>query len=185
MDGGPLKVFEDVFPGQSAKAVSRANKQAVKRKVEIRATVETVEVLFKGNRVASHVRNFLKGKHTTVKEHMPSSHRRYAEWTPDRIRRWAATVGPEAEAHAVAIMEHRTHPEQGFREALGIMRLFREYGTQRLEAACKRASKYRLYSYKAVSNILKTGADKIDKRKNASALPPIVHDNIRGPGYYH
>lgn len=157
----------------------------VKRKVEIRATVETVEVLFKGNRVASHVRNFLKGKHTTVKEHMPSSHRRYAEWTPDRIRRWAATVGPETEAHVVAIMEHRTHPEQGFRAALGIMRLFREYGTQRLEAACKRASKYRLYSYKAVSNILKTSADKIDKRKNASALPPIVHDNIRGPGYYH
>jgi len=49
----------------------------------------------------------------------------------------------------------------------------------------KRASKYRLYSYKGVANILATGADRLDASKNATALPPIVHDNIRGPGYYH
>jgi len=157
----------------------------VKKKVDIRATSTTVEVLFKGNRIASHARSFQKGKHTTIKEHMPSSHRRYAEWTPERIRRWAATVGPETEAHVASIMEHRTHPEQGFRAALGIMRLFKQYGAQRLEAACKRASKYRLYSYKGVANILKTGADRLDASKNAPTLPPIVHDNIRGPGYYH
>jgi hypothetical protein len=54
-----------------------------------------------------------------------------------------------------------------------------------MEAACKRASKYRLYSYKGLANILKTGADKLDVRKNTPAAPPIVHDNIRGPGYYH
>lgn len=157
----------------------------VKKQVDIRATSATVEVLFKGNRIASHARSSLKGKHTTVKEHMPSSHRRYAEWTPVRIRRWAATVGPQTESHVAAIMEHRTHPEQGFRAALGIMRLFKLYGADRLEAACKRASKYRLYSYKGVANILKTGADRLDASKNAPALPPIIHDNIRGPGYYH
>ena len=157
----------------------------VKKKVDIRMTSATVEVLFKHNRVASHVRSFLKGKHTTLPEHMPSSHRRYAEWTPERIRRWAATVGPETEGLVVAIMEHRTHPEQGFRSALGIMRLYEEYGVERLEAACKRASKYRIYSCKGVANILKTGADKLDVRKSTPAAPPIVHDNIRGPGYYH
>lgn len=157
----------------------------VKKKVDIRSTAATVEVLFRGNRVASHTRSFLKGKHTTISEHMPSSHRRYAEWTPERIRRWAATVGPETEAHVAAIMEHRTHPEQGFRAALGIMRLQKQYGAQRLEAACRRAAKYKLYSYRGVSNILKTGADRLDVHKSAPAAPPIVHDNIRGPGYYH
>jgi transposase len=157
----------------------------VKKKVEIRATAVTVEVLFKGNRVASHARSFVKGGHTTLPEHMPSSHRRYAEWTPQRIRRWAATVGPETEAHVGAIMERRTHPEQGFRAALGIMRLFREYGTERMEAACRRAAKYRLYSYKGVANILKTGADRLNVGKSAPTAAPIVHDNIRGPGYYH
>jgi len=157
----------------------------VKKKVEIRATSATVEVLFLGNRVASHARSSLKGKPTTVKEHMPSSHRKYAEWTPERIRRWAATVGPETEAHVAAIMEHRTHPEQGFRAALGIMRLFKQYGAERLEAACRRASKYRIFSYKGVANILKTGADKLDNSRSMAATLPIDHDNIRGPGYYH
>jgi hypothetical protein len=36
-----------------------------------------------------------------------------------------------------------------------------------------------------VANILKTGADKLDVRKNTPVAPPIVHDNIRGPSYYH
>ncbi len=157
----------------------------VKKKVDIRVTATTVEVLFKHNRVASHARSFLKGKHTTLPEHMPSSHRRYAEWTPERILRWAATVGPETAGHVAAIMEHRTHPEQGFRSALGIMRLAKEYDSDRLETACKRASKYRIYSYKGVANILKTGVDKLDVRRNTPAAAPIVHDNIRGPGYYH
>lgn len=157
----------------------------VRKKVDIRATSASVEVLFQGNRVASHARSYIKGKPTTLAEHMPSSHRRHAEWTPERIRSWAATVGPQTEAHVSAIMEHRTHPEQGFRAALGIMRLLKQYGTERLEAACKRASRYRLYSYKGVSNILKTGADRLDDHKSAPAVPPIVHDNIRGPEYYH
>src|SRR4030067_3354936 len=70
----------------------------VRKKGDIRATGATVEVLFKGNRVASHARSFLKGKHTTLSEHMPSSHRRYAEWTPARLRGWAAPGAPEAGA---------------------------------------------------------------------------------------
>ncbi len=157
----------------------------VKKRVEARYTVTTVEIFFMGNRVASHVRSFKKGGHTTDPAHMPSSHRRYAEWTPDRIRRWAATIGPETAGHVVAIMEHRPHPEQGFRSAMGIVRLANQYGNDRLEAACKRASRYRIYSYKGVANILATGADKLDERKNTPASAPIVHDNIRGPGYYH
>ena len=156
-----------------------------KKQVDIRSTASTVEAFHDGKRVVSHVRSSLKGKHTTVHDHMPSSHRRHAEWTPERIRRWAEEVGPETAAHVITIMERRTHPEQGFRAALGIMRLLREYGAERLEAACRRAAKYRLYSYKAVANILKTGADKQDGSANAPAPPPILHDNIRGPGYYH
>src|SRR4030067_288961 len=70
----------------------------VKKKVEIRATSTTVEVLFQGNRVASHAKSFLKGKHTTLNEHMPSFPSRDTGWRPERIRRWAATVGPETEA---------------------------------------------------------------------------------------
>ncbi len=157
----------------------------VKKRVEARYTATAVEVFFAGARVASHVRSFRKGHHTTDPAHMPSSHRRYAEWTPARILRWAATVGKETEAHVAAIMEHRPHPEQGFRAALGIMRLAKQYRPERIEAACKRASAYRIYSYRGVESILKTGADRKDPKQDAPSAPVIPHDNIRGPGYYH
>lgn len=157
----------------------------VRKRVEARYTATVVEIFFQGNRVASHVRSFQKGRHTTDSAHMPSSHRRYAEWTPDRILRWAATIGKETERHVAAIMEHRPHPEQGFRSALGIMRLAKEYGNERLEAACKRAFSFRIYSYRGVESILKTGADRKEGKKEVLSALPILHDNIRGPGYYH
>jgi transposase len=157
----------------------------VKKKVEARYTAATVEILFKGNRVASHLRSYRKGKHTTTPEHMPSSHRRYAEWTPQRILRWAATIGPETEKYVAALMESRPHPEQGFRAALGIMRLAKQYGKERIEAACKRASAFRIYSYRGVASILATGVDKKEGKRESRVAPVILHDNIRGPGYYH
>jgi transposase len=157
----------------------------VKKRVEARYTAATVEIFFKGNRVASHLRSYRKGKHTTTPEHMPSSHRRYAEWTPQRILRWAATIGPETEKYVAALMESRPHPEQGFRAALGIMRLAKQYGKERIEAACKRAGAFRIYSYRGVASILATGADKKEDKRESPVAPVILHDNIRGPGYYH
>jgi hypothetical protein len=50
--------------------------------VRVRATDSTVECFFKGGRVAAHVRSYLKGKHTTLPEHMPSAHRKHMKWTP-------------------------------------------------------------------------------------------------------
>jgi transposase len=61
--------------------------------------------------------------HTTIPEHMPSAHRRYAEWTPARMKREAAKIGPATIALMEAIMKAKPHPEQGFRACLGILRL--------------------------------------------------------------
>ena len=54
----------------------------------------TVEVFHRGQRVAAHERRYSGRRHGTDPDHMPSAHRRYAEWTPERFRRWAAAVGP-------------------------------------------------------------------------------------------
>jgi DNA replication protein DnaC len=59
---------------------------------------------------------------------MPSSHRRYANWTLDRIRTDAAAIGPSTSALCDLILEHRPHPEQGFRACLGIVRLVKPFG---------------------------------------------------------
>ena len=88
-----------------------------------RITARTVEVFHHGKRVAAHVRSSSNRKHTTVREHMPSSHRRYADWTPERIQRQAGEIGPKTSALIEIILRERTHPEQGFRASIGILRL--------------------------------------------------------------
>ena len=102
--------------------------QLVRKSLEARYSERTVECFHKGQRVASHVRSHLKGRHTTVAEHMPASHRSYAEWTPQRLIRWAEKTGPAAASVVQSILERRAHPQQGFRSALGIMRLGKSFG---------------------------------------------------------
>ena len=157
--------------------------QLRKEVVDARITATTVELLFKGKRVASHPRSFVHGRHTTDPAHMPESHRRYLEWTPSRIVRWAEKSGPSTVELVKEIMERRPHPEQGFRSCLGIMRLGRHYGQERLEAACKRALLLKAYSYKSVESILKNKLDGRDLPAQR-ATRPIAHENIRGTVYY-
>src|SRR5246127_356471 len=107
--------------------------------VDARLTARTVEIFLKGERIAAHMRGAGNHKHTTVTEHMPSSHRRYAGWTIERIRADARLIGPATAALCELILEQRPHPEQGFRACLGVVRLARPYGAERLEAAAERA----------------------------------------------
>lgn len=98
----------------------------IRQQVDVRATAKTIEIFHRGMRIAAHRRRYGGRRHGTNPDHMPSSHRRYAEWTPDRFRRWAASVGPETEGFITAILAARPHPEQGFRTCLGVLRLFRD-----------------------------------------------------------
>jgi transposase len=159
--------------------------QLVKEQVDVCFTNHSVEVLFKNHRVASHKRSYKQGSFTTLKEHMPKSHQRYLEWTPSRIIKWAGRNGPKTKKLVSRIMENRPHPEQGFRSALGIMRLAKHYSPERLEQACARALLIKGYSYNSVKSILKNGLDQ------QSLLPelaehtcPATHQNIRGKQYY-
>jgi transposase len=148
-----------------------------------RITARTVELFHRGKRVAAHARSSSDRKHTTVREHMPSSHRRYAEWTPERIQRQADAIGPKTSALVEIILRERSHPEQGFRACIGILRHARSFGGERLEAACDRAIEIGARSYTSVTSILKTN---LDRKRPAPATdgPAIAHDNIRGPRYF-
>ena len=123
--------------------------------------------------------------HTTLPEHMPSSHRRYADWTIDRIRQEAASVGPATSALCELILERRPHPEQGFRACRGILRLLRTFGRERLEAAAARAIDIGALSYGSVRSILDHKLDRHAAHKRAADGAPIVHPNIRGARYYN
>ena len=159
--------------------------QLVRQKVEVRVTAAIVECFHKGKRVASHVRSFQKGGHTTVKEHMPQAHRDYVEWTPERLVRWALESGGATAQVVEFILASRVHPHQGFRACLGILRLGKQYGAERLEAACARAQAIQSMSYRSIESILKQGLDRQGLPSRAPQRPPIEHGNVRGAGYYH
>lgn len=161
--------------------------QLVKEELDARMTATTVELFRKGKRVASHVKSPRKGGFTTLVEHMPASHRHYAQWTPERLVRWAEEAGGQTAALITAVLEGRPHPQQGFRSCLGIMGLGKSYGQGRLEAACSRALALGTTSYKSIQSILKTGLDSqpLPAQADRQLELSIDHDNIRGPGYYH
>jgi hypothetical protein len=82
-------------------------------------------------------------------------------------------------------MEHRPHPEQGYRSCLGLQRLARSYGADRLEAACVRAMSIRSPTFRSVDAILKSGMDRQPARSEPTQTSLPLHENVRGPDYYH
>ena len=90
-------------------------------------------------------------------------------------------------AHALcaAILADRPHPEQGFRSCLGILRLAKKYGEQRVENACARCVSVNARSYRSVESVLRHGLDSLPIHDVSEATEaPIDHENVRGRGYY-
>ena len=179
--------------------------------ISARITASTIELFHRGRRVASHVRSRQQRRHTTTREHMPSAHRRYAGWTHERLQQDAETVGPHTACLIEAILKKKPHPEQGFRACLGILRLRKSYGPDRLEAACGRAFEINGLSYSSVASppaglegrrsgppcrlfdasrlqtgtsILKNNIDRRPPDPDAADGPTIRHQHLRGPTYF-
>ena len=82
-------------------------------------------------------------------------------------------------------MASRNHPQQAYRSCLGILRLGKAYGDERLEAACQRALTLGSCRYKSIESILKHRLDEQPLEEQQELPLPEAHDNIRGPAYYH
>ena len=156
----------------------------IREQVDTRATVRTIEVFHRGQRVAAHARRYGGPRHGTNPDHMPSTHRRYAEWTPDRFARQARDIGPNTEALILSVLGRRRHPEQGFRTCIGILRLFRGLTADRVEAVSQRAIEVGVLSYDSVASILRHRLDRSASPQAADGTP-LLHENIRGPRYFH
>ena len=155
----------------------------IHKEVDIKATPNLIEIYCNGNRICSHNRNSKAHDYTTVTEHMPKSHQKYLEWTPDRILHYAGKYGQAVQTFVQKVMATRKFPEQAYKSCLGIIRLENKYSAERLNLACLRALEYRAYSYKSVVNILQKGLDKQASLTSANTVF-INHENIRGSNYY-
>jgi transposase len=158
--------------------------QLIHEKLDIRLTGTTVEAFNKGVRVAAHVRSQVKGGYTTLPDHMPPSHRFYAEWNPARFIQWAGKTGESTARLVEEILNTRPYPEQGYKTCLGIINLTRNYDPARVEAAARRALKFRTCSYRSMKAILASGLDRQSDNQQPGLPGLLPHQNIRGPEYY-
>jgi transposase len=151
--------------------------------VDLRLSATTVEVFQRGTRIWVHRRTPHAG-YTTIPAHMPHAHRAHREWSPSRLIGWGATVGPQTAALVEQILASRPHPEQGYRSCLGLLRLTKQYGPARVEAASARAVAIGARSYRHVEAMLKHGLDRLTLEADAPSRPSRDHTHVRGPAYY-
>ncbi|MBX3245773.1 MAG: IS21 family transposase [Myxococcales bacterium] len=156
----------------------------VGERVEARLTTTTVELFFRGRRVAAHVRSREPYKHTTDPGHMPPKHR-HAQDGVESVVAWAKSVGPMTATLVERILDANPYREQGWRSARGLQRIGEKHGPERTEAACAKALAFGARSYKPVERILRLGRETTPSDDTEPTDSGITHENVRGPDYYH
>lgn len=146
--------------------------------LDVCMTANTVEVLHKGHRVATHVRSYAPYKSTTLREHRPLNHREWADSDPTKVLAWAEKMGVQTTAYVRKLIDMRP---TGLRSALGLKRVAEPFEPSRVEAACAEALRFDGRSYLSVERILKLGT----RTEDHAAKSPIRHGNVRGPSYFH
>jgi transposase len=154
--------------------------------LEARVTQRTVELLHRGQRVASHLRCAHKGGFTTVSEHLSAAHRAHMDWTPERLIHWAQSIGIATAALVKRLLEARKHPEHAYRACLGLLGLAKRFGKERLEAACVVALELGTTKAGHVRDILKNGRDRVQTatQPNTPVWTSPQHAHVRGAAYY-
>ncbi len=156
----------------------------VGQQLEARLTQRAVELLLRGNRVASHARSARRGGFTTIEAHMPAAHRAHLEWTPQRLIEWGRRIGVATGEVVTRLLAHNKHPEHGYRACLGLLGLAKRYGNARLEAACERTLALGAFKYRHVRDVLANNRDRLDPQGTDSGWTSPLHAHVRGPGYY-
>lgn len=159
--------------------------QLVKEEVTLYISEKSVQIFFQNQQVALHPRSYHRGSHTTDVNHMAKAHRKHQEWSPTRFIQWASKIGVKTVDIVNYQLTSRPHPEHGYRACLGLLKLAKQYGNERLEAACQRASHINAPNYKNIASILKKGLDRVPlEAEDFDSETPLQHDNVRGANYY-
>ena len=138
-------------------------------------------------RITQHVRDRSPNDYSTLPEHLPDSHRWQAEWSAERLRKWAEQIGSDVHEVIVKVIQSRTYAPQAFRACLGILSLSKRYGSLRLNQACRRVLSYGSCSGTKIRNILAQGLEQDSQPGLQLVVAPLVpeHENLRGPAYFN
>lgn len=152
--------------------------------VDVYHSGEVIEIYHEGRHVCRHRKKASNYRYTTCKEHMPDQHRFLKGWSAPWFIAQAQKIGPVTAELVCRILDSKRHPEQGFRAAMGILNLKKQYRPERVENAAARALYFGSLSVKGMKNILAKQLDKEPLHKTQPRRVP-VHENIRGRHYYH
>lgn len=155
-----------------------------RQEVDVRLKSGMVEIFHSGKRVALHRRGAANERCTTTPEHMPSYHKAFADWTPERIVRAAGAIGSKVAILCERIMAKRAHREQAFRACIGIVSLGRRFDHARVDAAADRALAIEALNYPSMLSTLEKGLEDAPIPGRREGYVPIEHRNIRGESYY-
>lgn len=156
------------------------------KEVRLAYCSDHVEIYYNLVRVALHRRNYKKHDHSTADEHMPPAHQAYRRqmgWSPDYYLKKAEENGPFTLEFFKKVMESKAVIHQAYQSCLGLIRLGKDYGDTRLEAACKRALKGSKYTYGVIAGMLENNMDKLEQEFSDDFKPPL-HNNTRGSKAY-
>jgi len=154
------------------------------KKVELRYDHKTLEVYYNRERLATHPTHQAKGKYTTINGHLSSENQAYMEWCPEYFSNKAKSQGAYIQQYIDRLIEQRPYPEQAYKQAQGILVLYKQYGQGRVNKACEIALDYHKSSYQMIKTILENKQDIIQERTASDIEPIPKHGNVRGAEYY-
>lgn len=156
----------------------------VASKVDVRATVSTIDVFHRGKLVASHPRCDSDGESSTCHEHQPPAHRIFSEERAAELIAWAQSQG----THVSTFLQHhlQKHPAVASLQAFkGLKRMSRDFGAKRLDRACHRALLLEAINVGSIHSMLVRGIEDRPVDQNEAANDPLpVHANVRGAKAY-
>lgn len=151
-------------------------------RVDVRISARMVEIFARGQLIASHQRGLKRGARITLDAHRPAKHRAVIDTTLARLIERATAIGPAVAGVLREQLKAKRHPEEALRSAQGVMRLAQDFSPAKLDAACTRALALKTYSYRSVRALITAPAA---TESGDSRQLSLVHENLRGPEYFH
>jgi hypothetical protein len=144
----------------------------------LRAVETTVRCFRDHELVAIHPRLHRHGSRSTLDEHLPPEALAYKMRTPQWCLSQAQEIGPGCHELIEALFAHRVLDH--LRAAQGVIGLGKKYGSNRLEAACRRALAHDSVLYRTVKTILEKGLD----QQPPEPTPPPLQAPYTGQGRF-
>ena len=150
--------------------------------VDLRITTSEVQIFSKGSLIKRHIifPSGIENGYRTDEKDMPKG-TGYVEWDPDRIMRWARSIGPSTATVIERILGSRAIVEQSFNSALAVLRMTRRYTKEAIEKASGEAlSKTNSPRYRHIKAILASSEEAAEVNDNAAAAKGI----LKGAEYF-